>query len=113
MAYGISCYTWFLLFVNSSILWIPLGLVLIITFLSLNYRIDDLVDELFFDTKNKGPIKLILLTCSVVFFASSSYGLIHLINKISSNNLNVFFLPAIIFIIFFAGVSIGIFQIKE
>ena len=105
-----SLKSWYILFNTGTLIWIPVGLLLMLIYYILVNNISIFrkhIDQLLLP-----PIfyKILLIIISCCFFSTSLHGLIHLINTLDINDPALKFMPIFISIFLFGGVSLGIIQ---
>ncbi len=105
-----SIYTLFLFYKEGVILWIPLGVALIITLLSLILGPKDLINLLSQPISLKPVTKILIKFSAVLYFLSSMYGCIYFIINLPLNDMSSSLLPIIIIGFFFAGSAIEVSQ---
>ncbi len=101
---------WLYLFSQKSILWVLVGAAIINTCICLTIGINNLIQLL--ALKSIGRTLFIRIN-SILIFISAIYGLLEFVNKLNLTDVSHAFIPFIIFSLYFAGASIGIYQIDR
>ncbi len=110
ISFFFSINSWFFWFINGSLLWIVLGLVILISLLSLILTIEE-VFRILSITNFHNKFSLFLRSLLTIFlFLSSMHGLIYFLNNLIGSSLSDFIIPIVISAFLFAGSSIGLFQ---
>ena len=107
-----SLYSWFLLFISNSILWIIHGLTLILI-ISIIYSGITRIRSLLIVRKSLTPlVDISIYSSSFFFFITSSYGFYHFVDNSYIRDKSILFVPLLSVTLMFAGVSLGICQRK-
>ena len=103
-----SIYGLIMLYINSYIIWIPLGLCLLICLLSIVNGIDFVIDLFPKYLLPRKVERFLLYLVSFGYMTTTTYGLFNLANQIPIRDKSILLFPFIILLIIFTGAAIGI-----
>ncbi len=106
----LSCYSWWLLYNQQSLWWVLLGLMLLVTMITLIFGLKS-VRRILIVPGLSLPISDFLLTSSAIgYFTSALVGFTIIILQLPINDKSFMIFPLLIAILIFGGVTLGIYQ---
>ena len=110
ISFLLAFYGWFILYVNSSLLWILSGFNLVFTLIAILIGTKNLKIYLTIPVYKNIAFKAIRYLSIILFFLTSAYGLINVIMYIPGNDKSIFLLPLVALLLILSGSAIGIYQ---
>ncbi len=105
-----SCYTWWLLYNQGTGWWIGLGVILLITLLTLIMGPKSIIRMLYIPNISYPVSRVIIVISAIGFFLSALIGLLNLVSQLPINDNNNYILPILIISLVFAGSAFGVFH---